>query len=293
MAIEGILPVIPSPLLNGRFDEGSFQRMLEHMLPWVDGYTLLGSTGEAPSLSASERMQIAEFALKHTPPDKTVVVGVTDTCVTDTVQLAVHAQEHGAAGVLCAVPYYFANTDRGILRYLSELDAALSIELVLYDNPFSTGTMLQADQVVRYAEALPHLNTVKLTDHELSKIAIWQQAGLRVMAGDDPILFRYLAAGVEGAMVIAPALFPEPFRRLWDLIRAGELLAALSILGDELLPVLHVFGIGDEIATSKELFSMMGVFESPEVRTPLEPVDAPRRELLRVALEAVTDAALK
>jgi 4-hydroxy-tetrahydrodipicolinate synthase len=293
MAIEGILPVIPSPLLNGRFDERSFQRMLEHMLPWVDGYTLLGSTGEAPSLSARERMQIAEFALKHTPPDKTVVVGVTDTCVTDTVQLATHAQEHGAAGVLCAVPYYFANTDGGILRYLSELDAALSIELVLYDNPFSTGTKLQADQVLRYAQALPRLNTVKLTDHELSKIAIWQQAGLRVMAGDDPILFRYLAAGVEGAMVIAPALFPEPFRRLWDLARAGELLAALSILGAELLPVLHVFGIGDEIATSKELFSMMGVFESPEVRTPLEPVDAPRRELLRVALEAVTDAALK
>ena len=194
---------------------------------------------------------------------------------------------------MCAAPYYFANTEGGILRYLSELDAALSIELILYDNPFSTGTKLQADQVIRYAEALPRLNTVKLTDHELSKIAIWQQAGLRVMAGDDPILFRYLAAGVEGAMVIAPALFPEPFRRLWDLVRAGELLAALSILGAELLPVLHVFGIGDEIATSKELFSMMGVFESPEVRTPLEPVDAPRRELLRVALEAVTDAALK
>ena len=75
------------------------------------------------------------------------------------------------------MPYYFVNTDRGILRYLSELDAALSIELVLYDNPFSTGTMLQADQVLRYAEALPRLNTVKLTDHELSKIAIWHGQG--------------------------------------------------------------------------------------------------------------------
>ncbi|HWD76588.1 MAG TPA: dihydrodipicolinate synthase family protein [Solirubrobacteraceae bacterium] len=293
MAIEGILPVIPTPFREGQFDEGSFQRMLDHMLPWVDGYTLLGSTGEAPSLSNAERMRIAEFALHHTPSTKTVVVGVTHTSVNDSLQLAAHAQEHGAAAVLCASPYYFANTAGGIRRFLAELDSALAIELVLYDNPVSTGTKLQAEQVIAYAEELPRLNTVKLTDHELSKIAVWQQAGLKVLAGDDPILFRYLAAGVDGAMLIAPVLFPEPFRRVWDQVQAGEVLTALTTLGGELLPVLHVFGIGDEIATSKHLLTQMGVFESAEVRPPLEPADAQRAELLRIALEAVTDAALR
>jgi 4-hydroxy-tetrahydrodipicolinate synthase len=293
MAIEGILPVIPTPFRAGRFDEGSFQRMLDHMLPWVDGYTLLGSTGEAPSLSTAERMRIAELALQHTPAAKTVVVGVTHTSVEDSLQLAVHAQEHGAAAVLCAAPYYFANTAGGIQRYLSELDAALAIELVLYDNPVSTGTKLQADQVVTYCEELPRLNTVKLTDHELSKIAVWQRAGVKVLAGDDPILFRYLAAGVDGAMVIAPVLFPEPFRRVWDHVQGGDHLTALRALGSEVLPVLHVFGIGDEIATSKQLLTQMGILESAEVLPPLETVDAQRAELLRIALEAVTDAALR
>ena len=293
MPIEGILPVIPTPFREGRFDEGSFLRILEHMLPWVNGYTLLGSTGEAPSLTTTERMRIAEFALEHTPVSKTVVVGVTHTSLAETVELAVHAQEQGAAGVLCASPYYFANTAYGIRRYLAALDDALAVELVLYDNPVSTGTKLQADQVLAYARDLPRLNTVKLTDHDLSKIAVWQQAGLKVLAGDDPILFRYLAAGVDGAMVIAPVLFPEPFRRVWDHVQAGELLNALTTLGSELLPVLHVFGIGDEIATSKALLAQMGIFESAEVRPPLEPADAKRSELLRIALEAVTDPALR
>ncbi len=290
MAIEGILPVIPSPFRDGRFDEASFQRLLDHMLPWVDGFTLLGSTGEAPSLSTDERMRIAEFALEHTPSTKTVVVGVTHTSVQETVRLAAHAEQHGAAGVLCAPPFYFTNTVGGVHRYLAELDERLTIELVLYDNPVATGTKLQAEDVLGFARDLPRLNTVKLTDHELGKIVIWQRAGLKVLGGDDPILFRYLAAGVDGAMVIAPALFPEPFRRVWELVRAGDLLAAISILGAELLPVLHVFGIGDEIATSKELLALMGVFESPEVRAPLERVDGPRRELLRIALEAVAAA---
>ena len=145
MAIEGILPVIPTPFREGRFDEGSFLRILEHMLPWVNGYTLLGSTGEAPSLTTTERMRIASRAGAHAS-DKTVVVGVTHTSLADTVELAVHAQEQGAAGVLCASPYYFANTAEGIRRYLAALRRALAIELVLYDNPVSTGTKLQADR---------------------------------------------------------------------------------------------------------------------------------------------------
>jgi 4-hydroxy-tetrahydrodipicolinate synthase len=293
MAIEGILPVIPTPFLGGNFDEASFQRMLDYMLPWVDGYTLLGSTGEAPSLSTLDRMRITEFALRVTPSNKTVVIGVTHTSLNDSIQLAVHAQEHGAAGVLCASPYYFANTAEGLRRYLAAVDRALAIELVLYDNPVSTGTKLQADQVVAYAREMRNLNSVKLTDHDLSKVGVWQQAGLRVLAGDDPILFRYLAAGVDGAIVIAPVLFPEPFRRVWDHVQGGDLVTALTTLGRELLPVLHVFGIGDEIATSKQLLMQMGIFESAEVRPPLEPTDAQRSELLRVALEAVTNAAVR
>lgn len=284
MAIEGILPVIPSPMREGRFDEASFRRLLSHMLPYVDGYTLLGSTGEAPSFSTEERLEIAEIALGLTPSSKTVVVGVTHTSVTDAVRLAIQAQDRGAAGVLCAAPFYFANSAYGLGRFLAELDAAIEIELVLYDNPVTTGTKLLAEQVLEYAGRLPRLNTVKLTDHDLTKIALWQGAGLKVMAGDDPILFRYLAAGVDGAMVIAPALFPQAFQRVWELVRAGEQRAALKLFGAEMLPVLHVFGLGDEISTSKALLVEMGVFDSSEVRAPLEPVDEKRLELLRLAL---------
>ena len=55
MAVRGILPVIPTPFADGRFDAASFERLLEHMLPDCDGYTLLGRTGEAPSLHEEQR----------------------------------------------------------------------------------------------------------------------------------------------------------------------------------------------------------------------------------------------
>jgi 4-hydroxy-tetrahydrodipicolinate synthase len=285
MALEGILPVIPTPFADGRFDVDSFGRLLDHMLPSTDGYVLLGSTGEAPSMTTRERTAIAAAALEMTPADKAVVVGVTHTALEETLALAEHAQEHGARGVLCAAPFYFANDREGLGSYLRELDAVLDVELVLYDNPAATKTTLPADLVVRWADELEHLGTVKLTDHDLSKVQTWQRAGLRVLAGDDPIAFRYLAAGVDGVVIIAPAVFPEAFRCVWDELRAGHLDESFAIFGTEIAPFLHVFGIGDEIATTKAILADIGVFASGEVRPPLVATPPDRTRLLRIAYD--------
>jgi 4-hydroxy-tetrahydrodipicolinate synthase len=280
--LQGLLPVIPTPFLGGRADEDSLLRFLGHFLPRLDGYTLLGSTGEAPSMTTSERMRIAEVAMSHTPPGKTVVVGVSHTSVQDSLALARHAQSIGARGVLCAAPYYFTNSSPGMLRYLRTLDDALDIELVLYDNPVATGFQLASEIVCEWAGLLSNLHTVKLTDHDLAKIDTWHGAGLSVLAGDDPIAFRYLAAGADGAMMIAPCIFPEAFNRLWLLLRTGEIEAAYEVFAERVLPLIHVFGIGDEIATSKAVLKDMGLFASAEVLPPLVEASPARSELVRL-----------
>jgi 4-hydroxy-tetrahydrodipicolinate synthase len=281
-AIEGLLPVIPTPFVDGVFDRSSMQRFLDFFLPWLDGYTLLGSTGEAPSLTTAERMSIAEFALAATPGDKTVVVGVSHTSLQESLALARHAESIGAKGVLCAAPYYFANTTEGMRRFLAALDAALHTELVLYDNPVPTATSLDADTVCAWAGELEHLHTVKLTDHDVSKIPVWHAHGLKVIAGDDPIAFRYLAEGVDGAMMIAPCLFPEAFAKVWHLVRDDKLEEAYELFAARILPLTHVFGIGDEIATSKVVLQSMGIFASAEVLPPLVEASPERRALVEM-----------
>lgn len=251
------------------------------MLDEVDGYTLLGSTGEAPSLTAAERMEIAEAAMAMTPAEKTVVVGVTSTSVAEAVALARHAEAHNASAVLCAAPFYFENSPSGILDFLHQIDAAIGIDLVFYDNPTTTKTKIAAHDLITWAAELDHLRTVKLTDHALDKVGIWQEAGIDVIGGDDPILFQYISAGVDGVMVIAPLLFPAAFHEIWERVGRGETEAAYNVFAREILPFLHVFGIGDEIATTKALLEDIGVFTSGELRAPLEPIDPARRAILR------------
>lgn len=285
MPISGVLPVIPTPFREGVFDQESFARLLEHMLPSVDGYTLSGSTGEAPSLTDDQRRRIVAEALAMTPEDKTVVVGVSHTSARAAADLARHAQDHGARGVLCCAPFYFANRPDGILAHLAAVDAAIDIDLVFYDNPVTTKTQVDWRWVVDWAQELQQLTTVKLTDHDLSKIDHWHQAGLTVLAGDDPILSQFLAHGVDGVMVIAPAVLPESFAAVWGRATAGDVPGALEILGRELAPFIHAFGIGDEIATTKVLLADLGIFRSDELVTPLTRVDPNRRRQLRQAFD--------
>jgi len=281
--IRGILPVIPTPLADGRFDPRSFERLLDHILPFVDGYTLLGSTGESPSLDREQRIAITEAALALTPATKTVIVGVSHTSVDEAIQLARHAQSVGAGGVLCAAPYYFDNSSVGLQQFLSRLDACLDIDLVLYDNPAPTNTRLDVEDIIQWADSLEHLRTVKLTDHDLSKIDRLRDADVAIMAGDDSILFRYLAAGVDGVMVIAPTLFPAEFQTVWELVGTGDLRSAYEMFARRILPFLHVFGIGDEIATTKAMLNMLGIFASSELLPPLAEVGEGRRRLLQIA----------
>jgi 4-hydroxy-tetrahydrodipicolinate synthase len=285
MPVSGVLPVIPTPFREGQFDEDGFARLLEHMLPSVDGYTLMGSTGEAPSLTDAQRRTIVARALAMTPTAKQVVVGISHTSPTAARELALHAQEHGARAVLSCAPFYFPNTPGGILEYLRQVDAVLDIEIVFYDNPVTTKTAIQPQWVVEWARELQHLTAVKLTDHDLGKIPIWREAGLKVMAGDDAILSQYLAAGVDGAMVIAPALLPASFAAVWERLGAGDVEAALAMFSRELAPIIHAFGIGQEIATTKVLLADVGIFSSDELQPPLQPVDPARRQQLRQAWE--------
>jgi 4-hydroxy-tetrahydrodipicolinate synthase len=83
-------------------------------------------------------------------------------------------------------------------------------------------------------------------------------------------------------MMIAPSIFPEAFSRLWQLLRAGDVEAAYEVFSARVLPLIHVFGIGDEIATSKAVLKDMGLFASAEVLPPLVEAAPARSELVRL-----------
>jgi len=270
LKLSGSLPVIPTPFFKDRIDFDSLSRLFEHLFPELDGYTLYGSTGEAVSLSMEERMELMQFAVKNTPRGKRIVVGLTHTNLREMIALARSADDLGIHAGLVPCPYYFPNSFEMVLEFLRELDRATSLPLVFYDNPLYTKTSFNAGQLLLLIDGCTHMKAVKMTDHALDKITALKQRGdVLVFAGDDVTAYRSLLLGVDGSMIIAPAVFPSAYQETVRLLARGQAGESLRLFSQSVLPFIHLFGPGDEIPVTKALFKRVGIFASDEMRLPL------------------------
>ena len=265
LKISGSLPVIPTPFHNNRIDFDGLLKLFDHLFPELDGYTLCGSTGEAASLTIEERIELMQFAARHTPAGKTIVVGLTHTSLEEMRKLVRAAVELGIHAGLVPCPYYFPNSFPMVLEFFRALDGLSELELVLYDNPIFTKTWLRAEELLRLVDACQHLNAVKMTDHAVT-----------VFSGDDVVAFRSLMLGADGSMIIAPSVFPAAYQETVRLLGEGKTTASLRVFSDRILPFIHLFGIGDEVQNTKALFHHLGIFRSGEVRPPLLPCSSER-----------------
>lgn len=285
MQVSGSLPVIPTPLYEGHIDYSSLEKLFDYIFPELDGYTLCGSTGEAASLSLKERVDLVRFAAQHTPAGKQIVVGLGNTNVGEAITLARVCSELGVAGGLVPAPYYYPNTFPMVVEYLRAIERASDLPLIFYDNPVYTKTWLRGTDLVALAKACPHLQGVKLTDHDLSKIPYLRENNIPVFCGDDIVAFRSLLLGVSGSMIIAPSIFPESYQEVVRRVMVGDTTAALELFARQIQPFIHLFGPGDEIPVTKAVFCELDIFRSGEVRPPLLACSSERLRHVMLAFE--------
>jgi 4-hydroxy-tetrahydrodipicolinate synthase len=284
--LKGSIPVIPTPFYNGRIDYDSLLRLFEHLFPDLDGYTLGGSTGEGVSLSFEERRELMKFAVENTPKDKTIVAGLTHTNFQEVIALARHASKLGIRAGLLPCPYYFPNSFAMVLEFFKAIDQGSGLEIVIYDNPQFTKTWLRAEELFAILDACPRIKGVKMTDHELNKITILKEnRDVAVFSGDDVVAFRSLLLGVDGSMIIAPTVFPAAYQSVVKWLSLGNKAQALRTFSDQILPFIHLFGLGDEISNTKAVFKELGIFRSDELRLPLLPCPPERLREVMLAYE--------
>lgn len=282
MGLKGILPVIPTPFVNGAIEYAGFDRLLEHSIDAVDGYVVAGSTGEAPALTRQERIDIMRYLSARMPEGKHLIVGLGHTNLNEAVEIGLAARACGVRYALVPSPYYFPNSKSMVTEYMAALAGGTGLDLVFYDNPVTTKTNFTAAELLQLTAAVPQIKAIKMTDHAFDKVRrLKEESSLTVLGGDDIVCFRFFEAGVDGSMIIAPIIYPEAFRQCWDAYRSGSREESFQIFAGTLLPFIHMFGPGDEIATTKALYKELGIFSSSETRLPLLPAGSIRvREVL-------------
>jgi 2-dehydro-3-deoxy-D-pentonate aldolase len=150
---KGIIPPLVTPLAGrDTLDRPGFKRLIERVIDGgVHGVFILGTTGEAPSLSYRLRREVIEQTCQEVNGRVPVLVGITDTSSVESVNFADYAFSQGADALVLTAPYYFPAGQRELIDYVEDMLPRLRLPLLLYNMPSMTKIWFEIDSLKHLA----------------------------------------------------------------------------------------------------------------------------------------------
>jgi dihydrodipicolinate synthase/N-acetylneuraminate lyase len=235
LPLTGIIPPMITPL-RGRdeLDVAGLEKLIEYILGGgVNGLFILGTTGEGPGLSYRLRRELIQRVCKQVNHRVPILVGITDTSFTESVNVARSAGESGADALVVAPPYYLPEAQPELQEYLEHLVPELPLPLYLYNMPALTKVPFELE-TVRRAMGEPRIIGLKDSSGDLNYFQsvaelIRRRPDWSLLMGPEEKLFDSLQAGGNGGVSGGANLFPKLYVKLVEAHRAGNLARAQEL----------------------------------------------------------------
>ena len=214
-------------------DFPAIERVINHAIAsGVEYVVTLGTTGETPTISKKEKIEILEFTYKLVAGRVTVVVGI---CGNDTASTIKDLQSFPldkAIAVLSASPYYSKPSQEGLYQHYKALAEASPLPLLLYNVPGRTGRNLSAATTLRLAHEVTNIAGIKEASDDMNQfmqLVKNRPNDFLIVSGDDALILPQIACGADGVISVAANTFPKEFSTMIRLALAGDFAAARAI----------------------------------------------------------------
>jgi 4-hydroxy-tetrahydrodipicolinate synthase len=268
--LGSVLTAIVTPFdENGKIDFDVFQRLAQHLVDHgSEGVVVVGTTGESPTLSDSERNDLIRAALEAVG-DRATVVAATGTYSTrHSVCLTKDAHELGADAFLVVTPYYNRPPQRGIVAHFDAIAKATDRPIVVYNIPSRVVVNIEPDTITRLAE-IENVRAVKQANDDLAQARHIVATGLDLYAGDDNLFLPFLEIGGVGGICVHTHVVGPQVAEQVRAVREGDLERARE-LDRELAPVYELLKITTNPIAIKAALNLIG-HEVGNCRLPLVP----------------------
>lgn len=220
--LRGIVPPLVTPLLNNdTIDTEGLERLIEHVVAGgVHGIFILGTTGEAQSISVSLRHEMIRQSARILNNRLPLLVGISDTSLEDSLSLAKRAADSGADAVVSAPPYYFATGQAELAEFYEQLIPALALPVYLYNMPTHTKVSFAPSTVSRLAA-----NPKVLGFKDSSGSGSYFQSVMHEMrnrddfslfVGPEEMMAESVLMGADGGVNGGANMFPELYVALYN-----------------------------------------------------------------------------
>ena len=268
---------------DGAVDIDALERIVNHVIDGgADFLVALGTTSEAPTLTAEEKKLVVATILKANAHRLPVLLGLGGNNTQSVIE-QIQAQDFtGIDGILSVVPYYNKPNQRGMKAHFEAIADASPVSVVVYNVPGRVGVNLQAATCVALAQH-PNIVAVKEASGNLMQIMEIlrdKPADFDVLSGDDAITQPMMALGAQGVISVAANAYIQPFSRMMHAMKEGRTDEALRLHYAMLRMNQLIFADGNP-AGIKCLMSRMGLCQNV-LRLPLVPVNEKVEEEIEV-----------
>lgn len=259
---------------SGGVDYRALQQLIERQIAGgVDYLVVLGTTGEAVTLTETERIEVRQFVARQVAGRVPLVLGAGGNCTQSVVEHICQAGEElrrDYAAILSVCPYYNKPSQEGLYRHFAMIAEASPIPVILYNVPGRTGVNMLPETVLRLHEAYPEriigIKEASGNMEQIKRLIAMKMSTincqLSIISGDDGIACELMQAGADGLISVASNAWPEDFGRI---VREKD--AALQARYQAMIGLLFKEG---NPAGIKTVLSRMGLL-SNYLRLPLVP----------------------
>jgi 4-hydroxy-tetrahydrodipicolinate synthase len=259
---------------DGSVDFDSLQKLIDYVITEGVNYVVtLGTTGETPTLTREEKIEIVQFTYEKVSERVPVVVGIGGNDTRSVIKDLETYPLEKAIAVLSASPYYNKPSQEGIFQHYKEIAAASSKPILLYNVPGRTGSNITAETTIRLANEVDNIHGIKEASGNMNQcmqILRDKPQEFLVVSGDDNLALAQIACGMRGLISVAANCFAKDMSALVEAALQDDFTTA-RVLNNKLLMGYELLFAENNPAGVKAVLSEMGIIEN-YLRLPLVPL---------------------
>ncbi|HLQ73276.1 MAG TPA: 4-hydroxy-tetrahydrodipicolinate synthase [Bacillota bacterium] len=267
---------------NDEIDFGATEKLVEHLIATgTEGLIIAGTTGESPTLTMEEQIELFKFVVKQVDGRIPVIAGAGSNNTKEAIHLTKNAEAAGVDGIMTVVPYYNKPSQAGLYEHFKTIAASTKLPIMLYNIPGRSSVNMSVDTIVELSK-IENIVSVKEASADLDAMAdIIQRTDedFTLYSGDDGLTLPVLSIGGQGVVSVSAHVIGTEMKEMVHAFKEGNVKKAAD-LHRQLLPTMNAMFSAPSPTPVKAALEMIGI-PVGDVRLPLVSLTEEELEFVR------------
>jgi 4-hydroxy-tetrahydrodipicolinate synthase len=285
--LTGAITALATPFRGKEVSFGDLKKLVEHQIRGgIDGIVPVGTTGESPTLTSEEHLDVIRATIEFARGRVPVIAGTGSNSTAEALEYTRLSDVAGADAVLVVTPYYNKPSQEGLFRHYAAIAEATDLPIILYSVPSRCGVEIGIPLIERLRARYEHVRWIKEAGGSVDRVDQMKRAmgdDLTVLSGDDSLTLAFMASGAEGVISVASNLLPREVTKMVHSALVNDFAKATRI-HQKLYPLFKALFIEPSPVPLKAALARAKIISSESVRLPLCPMEPANRAILNRTL---------